>query len=68
MIREAHFLAFTGEPVMIKLIRPLNGKREYKGVLEGYDNGDITIRLDDGSGFCVNKKETAYVRLDDFND
>ena len=67
LTRETHFTACLGEPVMVKLIRPLNNKREYKGILEGYDSGNITIRLEDGSGFCVNKKETAYVRLDDFD-
>ncbi|MCR4616159.1 MAG: ribosome maturation factor RimP [Clostridiales bacterium] len=67
LTRETHFMACIGEPVMVKLIRPLNNKREYKGILESYDSGNITIRLEDGSGFCVTKKETVYVRLDDFD-
>ena len=32
--RDEHFLKFIGSPVMVKLIRPLENKREYNGILE----------------------------------
>lgn len=64
--RDEHFMKFIGEAVMVKLIRPLEGKREYNGILASYDNGSFELRLEDGTGLMINKKETSYVKLDDF--
>jgi len=64
--RDEHFLKFIGQRIMVKLIRPLENKREYKGILESYDNGSFELRLEDGTGLMINKKETSYVKLDDF--
>ena len=64
--RDEHFMKFIGAPVMVKLVRPLEGQREYKGILESYDNGNFELRLEDGRGLMINKKETSYVKLDDF--
>lgn len=64
--RDEHFVKFIGQPVMVKLIRPLEGKREYNGILGSYDNGTFELRLEDGTGLMINKKETSYVKLDDF--
>lgn len=67
LVRDEHFLSNIGEKIMVKMIRPVEGKREFSGVLESYDNGNITIRLEDESGFTFTKKEASYVKLDDFN-
>ena len=64
--RDEHFMKFIGEAVMVKLIRPLEGKREYNGILASYDSGSFELRLEDGTGLMINKKETSYVKLDDF--
>ena len=64
--REEHFLKCMGMKVKVKLIRPVEGRREFSGVLESYDNGNIQITLDDGSGIMINKKEASYIKLDDF--
>lgn len=66
LTKPEHFEKMYGKPVKVKLIRALDGKREFSGVLEHYENGEITLLCDDESTFKVNKKETAYVRLDDF--
>ena len=64
--RDAHFEKYIGSPVMVKLIRPINSQREFKGTLKSYDNGNFELRLEDGTGLMINKKETSYVKLDDF--
>ena len=66
LTKPEHFEKMCGKKVKVKLIRALNGTREYTGVLQQYDNGDITLLCENESTFTVNKKETAYVRLDDF--
>lgn len=65
LVKEEHFRKMCGRPVKLKLIRPLEGQREFVGVLTEYENGEITI-LSEQKQMIFNKKDTAYVRLDDF--
>ena len=67
LVRSEHFQKYLGAPVKLKTIRPVDGKREFSGVLEDYDNGLATVRLEDGSGLSLSKKETAWIKLDDFS-
>ncbi len=64
--RDAHFEKCIGEKIMVKLIRPVDGQREFKGTLESYDNGNFELLAEDGTKLMINKKETSYVKLDDF--
>ncbi len=67
LVKPEHFDAFLGAPIMIKTIRPLeNGVRELKGTLVAHDKETVTIVLNDGVQKTLNKKETVYVKLDDF--
>ena len=67
LVRSEHFQKYLGAPVKLKTIRPVDGKREFSGVLEDYDNGLATVRLEDGSGLTLSKKENAWIKLDDFS-
>lgn len=67
LTREEHFTVSLGQKVKVRLIRPLNDRRNYAGVLESYENGQLTLRLEDGTGLCVEKKETSRIQLDDFD-
>lgn len=66
LTRPEHFERYVGEKVMLKTIRPVEGKREFRGILEDYTHPNITIRLEEGDGFCVTKNEVAYIKADDF--
>lgn len=65
--KDAHFEKFINSAVMLRTIRPIDGVRDFDGVLKGYDNGVITVEMSDGKEISVNKKETSYVKLDDFD-
>ena len=67
LVRDEHFEKYIGEKIKVKMIRPVEGKREFSGILESYSAGNITIRLEDESGFTFTKKEASFVKLDDFN-
>lgn len=68
LTRPFHFDYAMGEKVFVRLIRPFEGKREFKGVLIDYnENGDVTIALDEENTMTAGKKETAFVKLDDFS-
>ena len=64
--RDSHFEKCIGEKIMVKLIRPVDGQREFKGILDSYDNGNFELLLEEGTKLMINKKETSYVKLDDF--
>ncbi|MBQ2774849.1 MAG: ribosome maturation factor RimP [Clostridia bacterium] len=65
LTRDEHFKQYIGEKIILRLIRPKDGEREFRGILEDYDSGLITVSLEDG-GFSVDKKEVSFVKLDDF--
>lgn len=65
--RDWHFEKYVGSPVMMRTIRPIDGVRDFNGILFAYENGAVTVKLQDDSEITVNKKETSYVKLDDFD-
>lgn len=67
LVRDEHFEKYIGEKIKVKMIRPIEGKREFSGILESYEDGNITIRLEYESGFTFTKKEASFVKLDDFD-
>lgn len=67
LVRDEHFSAYIGEKIKVKMIRPIDGQREFSGVLSDYTDGNITIALEDGKGFTFTKKEASWVKLDDFD-
>ena len=67
LTKPAHFTECLGQRVQVRMIRPVDGERDFKGVLEDYDGGRITVRFDTGDGLTFTKKETAFIKLDDFD-
>ena len=63
LTQDWHFAYCHGETVVIRLIRPYNGEREYRGTLTGFLDGAITIRTEDGEDLTFLQGDTAYVRL-----
>ena len=59
VLRKAeHYEACMGRLVDVKLYRPLNGRKEYTGTLNGFADGNVTV--DDKT---FEKKDVAQVRL-----
>lgn len=57
--KPEHFAAFLGSEVDVRLYRPLSGKKEFVGVLAGYENGNVLLE----GGLRFEKKDIAQVRL-----
>ncbi|MBQ8209412.1 MAG: ribosome maturation factor RimP [Clostridia bacterium] len=66
LVRDEHFLRFIGEKIMLKLPRAVDGQKEFHGTLENYENGELTVLYAQDKTLTVNKKETSWIRLDDF--
>lgn len=60
--KPEHFAAFLGGEVDVRLYRPLEGRKEYTGILKEYKDGDVTVECG-GSDITFEKKEVALVRL-----
>ena len=68
LVQDWHFESFLGAPIMLRLIRPdESGERDFKGTLVSYDSGNVTLALENGGEKLINKKDTVYIKLDDFN-
>lgn len=67
LTRDFHFDYAMDESVILKLIRPFEGKREFTGILIDYsDTGAVTIEFPDETTMTAEKKEIAFVKLNDF--
>lgn len=64
---EWHFKKYIGSRVMLRTIRPVNGVRDFAGVLQNYEDQQITLAADGGESMTFQKKETSFVKLDDFD-
>ncbi len=67
LTRDAHFKEYLNEKIMVKLPKAIDGAKEFHGVLKEYEDGEITLEYGDGKILKVNKKETSFVKADDFN-
>ena len=60
--RPGDFERYMGAAVMVKLYKPVDGSKEFPGVLTGYENGDVTITMR-GKELRFAKNDVALVRL-----
>ena len=69
LVRPEHFEEFIGADIMVKMIRPIEGiGKEFKGVLTAYDGGEVTVTDHSGENIVtIQKKDAAYIKLDDFD-
>lgn len=67
LVKDEHFEKYIGSKVMMRTIRAIDGVRDFAGTLTQYKDKEITVKLQDDSTVTVNKKDTSYVKLDDFD-
>lgn len=61
-----HFTAMAGREVVVHLLRPQNGRRDFAGTLLGLTDGKVLLREADTTEHAFQLKgEVASVRLDD---
>ena len=62
--RPSDFQRYLGSPVLVKLYRPVEGRKEFPGTLTAHDpdTGDVTVTLN-GRDYTFAKKEIALARL-----
>ena len=60
--RPGDFEQFLGSTVLVRLYKPVDGRKEIVGTLTGYEDGAVTITVN-GSPVRFEKNEVALVRL-----
>lgn len=65
LTRPEHFVHCEGWAVVVRLIRPLDGEREFAGILLGLEDGTVSIELEDGERRSFPQKEIALVHVID---
>ena len=60
--KPEHFAQFQGQEVEVKLYRAREGRKDFVGVLSGYQEGDVSVRQGEQE-ITFPKKDVAQVRL-----
>ena len=60
--RPRDFEEFMGSEVEVRLYRPVEGSKHYKGTLTSYEDGNVGITCD-GQNLVFTKEQVAQVRL-----
>ena len=66
LTRDWHYEALMGQQLLVRLIRPVEGVRDFIGTLTDYRDGTLTLLLDEKTEMNVERGETAFIRL--YND
>ncbi|MDE7251638.1 MAG: ribosome maturation factor RimP [Acetatifactor sp.] len=61
--KDKHLAKSIGQDVEIKLFKPIDKCKEFAGTLESFDEKELTIRQEDGSGRTFERAEIALIRL-----
>ena len=62
--RPADFQRYLGSPVLVKLYKPVDGRKEFPGTLTAYNEADGSVTVDlNGSVYTFGKKDVALCRL-----
>lgn len=62
LTKPRHFLQSMGAEVEIGTYKPIDGSKEFEGVLKGYEDGLITIDAD-GNSLNFREEDVSQIRL-----
>ena len=60
--KPEHFAQFQGAEVEVRLYRAREGRKDYVGLLQSWDNGNVVLEVG-GAPMTFTKQEVAQVRL-----
>jgi ribosome maturation factor RimP len=65
LVKPEHFSAFMGQDITVRLIRAVEGIRDFVGELIKFENDEVTILIDDDITMTFKLNETSFVRVVD---
>ena len=61
--KEKDYKRSLGEEVEIRTYRMIEKQKEFTGILKGYDEGTVTIEIENGTENIFDKSDIALIRL-----
>ena len=61
--KPADFERFVGEPIRVRAVEPVQGRRNFRGSLKGFDDGLILLECE-GQAYSVHIENLAKANLD----
>ena len=61
--KDRHFESSIGEMVELKLYKPMNGQKDFEGILKAFDKETITITTQREADMVFKRNELSLVRL-----
>ena len=61
--KEKHLQKGIGEEVEVKTYKPVNGQKDFSGVLKAFDRDQITIQPENGEEMVLERKDIAVIKL-----
>lgn len=65
LLRDWHFEQSIGKMVHVRLIRAIDGVRDFDGQLISFAGNLVTIQLEDGANLSFKKNDASFVKLFD---
>lgn len=66
LTRDRHFEELMGSTLLVRLIRPVEGIRDFTGTLTAFNGNAFTLLLDEETEMTIERNEAAFIRL--YND
>lgn len=63
LTKDSHFQEYIGSEVLVRFIRPVDGQREFVGLLTSKEGNTVKMELEDDIELAFEMKEAAFVRL-----
>ena len=61
--KEKHLAKSIGMEVELKTFKPLNGSKDFEGVLKAFDNDTLTLTVEDDQDLVFQRKDIAVIKL-----
>lgn len=66
MLRNVeHFERYMGEEIIVKLVRPLDGNRNFVGKLVSFESGAVNVDVEDLGELNFNLSDCSYIKVND---
>lgn len=61
--KDKHLAKSIGKEVELKTFKPLDGSKDFEGVLKAFDGETLTLTMEDGTDHSFQRKEIAVIKL-----
>ena len=61
--KEKDYRRSMGKELELRTFRPIDGKKEFYGILRAYDDNSVTIEMEDGLDKTFSRADLALIRL-----